>query len=164
MLGLTRWTPFTELSGLHRDLDSLFGRVFGDDAMPPRSGESFAPAVDVTRDGDTWMISMALPGVAPENVTIEVVGRTLRVRGERAMQKGEKAEPVVGEIRYGRFEREFTLPDDIDVEHVQATHRHGMLELTIPIKDAVKPRKIQIAGGSAERKELKAQERELVHS
>ena len=74
---------------------------------------------------------MAVPGVAPENMTIDVVGRTLHVRGERTMQKDETAEPVVGEIRYGRFEREFTLPEEIDSEKVQATYRHGMLELAL---------------------------------
>jgi HSP20 family protein len=155
MLSLNRWTPFAELSGLHRDLDSLFGRFLGNESMAVGSGESFAPAADVTRDGDKWRISMAVPGVAPENMTIDVVGRTLHVRGERTMQKDETAEPVVGEIRYGRFEREFTLPEEIDSEKVQATYRHGMLELTLPLKESAKPHRIEIQT-APETKQLQA--------
>ena len=77
-----------------------------------------------------WKVSLALPGISPEKVDIDIVGRTLRVRGERTADA--KAEPVIGEITYGRFEREFTLPEEIDAQHVQATYRHGMLELVLP--------------------------------
>src|SRR3982751_1420637 len=141
MLGLTRWTPFTELAGLHRDLDTLFGRVFGEPSRSQAadSFSAFTPAAEVKRDGDRWLIAMALPGIAPEQVDIDVVGRTLRIRGERSVDKNdEKIQPILSEISYGRFEREFTLPEDIDAEHVQAAYRHGMLELTLPLKESAK--------------------------
>ena len=141
MLGMTRWTPWTELAGVHRDLDSLFNRVLGE---VPRSqnAEAFTPAADVRRDGEKWNVSMALPGIAPEDVHIDIVGRTLRVRGERVAE--EKGEPVMSEITYGRFEREFTLPEEIDATHVQATYRHGMLELVLPLAEAAKPHRIAV--------------------
>jgi HSP20 family molecular chaperone IbpA len=75
MLGMTRWTPWTELAGVHRDLDSLFNRAFGD-TVRPHTGEAFTPAADLRRDGDAWKVSLALPGVAPDNVDIDIVGRT----------------------------------------------------------------------------------------
>jgi HSP20 family protein len=147
MLGLTRWTPFGELASLHRDLDSLFGRVF-DETTRSQTVDAigaFSPAADVKREGDRWMISMAIPGIAPEQVEIDAVGRTLRVRGERADDKdGEQVQPILSEISYGRFEREFTLPEDIDSEKVQATYRHGMLELVLPLKESAKPRRIEV--------------------
>jgi HSP20 family protein len=141
MLGMNRWTPWTELAGVHRDLDALFSRVFGD-TVRSQTVDSFTPAAELRRDGDTWKVSLALPGIAPEQVDIDVVGRTLRVRGERASD--EKGQPVLGEITYGRFEREFTLPEDIDAQHVQATYRHGMLELLLPLKESAKPRRIEV--------------------
>ena len=52
MLGITRWTPWTELAGVHRDLDSLFNRVFGD-TVRSQSVDAFTPAADLRRDGDT---------------------------------------------------------------------------------------------------------------
>jgi HSP20 family protein len=144
---MTRWTPWTELAGVHRDLDSLFNRVFGDnrafgDTVRPYTADTFTPPADVRRDGDTWKVSLALSGIAPEKVDIEITGRTLRVRGERTPD-GE-AEPIVSEITYGRFEREFTLPEEIDAKHVQATYRHGMLELALPLAEGAKPHRITV--------------------
>ena len=159
MLGMTRWTPFTELATLHRDLDSLFGRVFGESGPSQTSspGLTFTPAVDVVKAGDKWTVSMALPGIDPKDVEINVVGRTLRVRGERPFDGyADGVEPVVSEISYGKFEREFTLPENIDSERVQATYRHGMLELTLPLKESAKPRRIQIDTTAPETKQIKA--------
>src|SRR5512134_109487 len=111
MLNLTRWTPWSELAGLHRDLDSIFNRAMRDSADRNSDGSlsGFSPAADVRRAGDRWLVSLALPGISPDKVDIDVVGRTLRVRGERIAE--EKTEPIMNEITYGRFEREFTLPE-----------------------------------------------------
>jgi HSP20 family protein len=87
-------------------------------------------------------VSLALPGISPDNVDIDIVGRTLRVRGERTAE--EKSEPVMSEISYGRFEREFTLPEEINAKHVQATYRHGMLELVLPLAEGAKPHRIAV--------------------
>ena len=153
MLNATRWTPWTELAGLHRDLDSIFGRVFGETGSRP-TVDSFGPAADVRREGDKWMLSMALPGISPDKVEIDVVGRTLRVRGERTAPEPSNAQPILGEITYGRFEREFTLPEDIDAQHVEASYRHGMLELVLPVSEDAKPRRIEVK--AAEPKQLHA--------
>ena len=88
------------------------------------------------------MVSIAAPGMSPDKLDIDIVGRTLRVRGERASE--EKTESVLREIVYGRFEREFTLPEDINAQHVQATYRHGMLELVLPLKESAKPHRIEV--------------------
>ena len=52
--------------------------------------------------------------------------------------------PSSSEITYGRFEREFTLPEEIDAQHVQATYRHGMLELVLPLAEGAKPHRIAV--------------------
>ena len=152
MLGMTRWTPWTELAGVHRDLDSLFNRVFGD-MVRSQSVDAFTPAADLRRDGDTWKVSLALPGISPEKVDIDIVGRSLRIQGERTAD--EKGEPVIGEITYGRFEREFTLPEQIDAQHVQAAYRHGMLELVLPLAEGAKPHRIAVKAAT-EGKQLQA--------
>ncbi len=144
MLGIARWTPWTELAGLHRDLDSIVGRVFGE-TVPRQTVDSFdslTPAADVKREGDTWMVSIAVPGISPDKIEVDIVGGTLRVRGERSSE--EKTESVMSEIAYGRFERDFTLPEDIDAQRVQAAYRHGMLELVLPLKEGAKPHRIEV--------------------
>jgi HSP20 family protein len=107
-----------------------------------RGYDAFAPAADLRWSGDSWRVSLALPGVAPAHVDIEIVGRTPRVRGERTTD--DNAQPVINEIRYGRFEREFTVPQEIDAKHVQADYRHGMLELTLPLAEGAKPYRIAV--------------------
>ena len=62
---------------------------------------------------------------------------------------------MVSEISYGRFEREFALPEDIDAEHVQATYRHGMLELVLPVSEGAKPRRIEVKA-APEAKQIRA--------
>ena len=150
MLGMNRWTPWTELAGVHRDLDALFNRAVGD-ARRSQHVDGFIPAADLRREGETWKVSLALPGVSPDNVDIDIVGRTLRVQGERIAD--EKAEPVISEITYGRFEREFTLPEEIDAQHAQATYRHGMLEVVLPLAEGAKPHRIAV-NAAAEGKQL----------
>ena len=155
MLNMTRWTPWTELADLHRDLDSIFGRVFGE-SVPRQNADAFntvTPAADVKREGDKWMVSIAVPGISPDTLDINIVGPTLRVRGERSSE--QKTESVVSEIVFGRFEREFTLPDEIDAQHVEATYRHGMLELVLPLKQSAKPHRIEVKA-APEAKQLHA--------
>jgi HSP20 family protein len=141
MLNMTRWTPWTELAGVHRDLDSLFNRAFGD-TVRSHPVDSFVPTVECRRDGDTWKVSVALPGISPDKVDIEIVGRTLRLRGERTPE--DSGEVIMSEISYGRFEREFTLPEEIDAKHAQATYRHGMLALVLPLAETAKPHRISV--------------------
>jgi HSP20 family protein len=149
MVGMTRWTPWTELAGVQRDLDSIVGRLFGE-TVPRQTVDplnSFTPAADVRREGDKWMVSIAVPGMSPDKLDIDIVGRTLRVRGERSSD--QKTESVMSEIVHGRFEREFTLPEDIDAQHAKATYRHGMLELVLPLKESAKPHRIEIKAAPA---------------
>ena len=144
MLGMTRWTPWTELAVLHRDLDSIVSRVFGA-TVPDQTADSFTsftPAAGVRREGDRWMVSIAVPGISPEKLDVDIIGRTLRVRGERASEA--KTDSLGSEIAYGRFERELTLPEDIDTERVEATYRHGMLELVLPLKESAKPHRVEV--------------------
>jgi HSP20 family protein len=141
MLAMTSWTPWTELAGVHRDLDSLFNRVL-DDTGRSQGVDAFRPAADLWRDGEMWKISLALPGISPDKLDIDIVGRTLRVRGERVA--AENTAPVVNEIAYGRFEREFTLPEEIDAKHARATYRAGMLELLLPLAEGAKPHRVAV--------------------
>lgn len=140
---LTRWSPFDELTTLHREMDRLFGRAFGDVQAAPASQATFAPAIEVASEKDGWNVRLALPGVEPKDVHIEVAGNTLTVKGER--RRESKNEPYMTEITYGHFERTLQLPESIDGEKVAAAYRNGLLELRLPLRESVKPRKIEIA-------------------
>ena len=142
MLSMTRWNPFEELTGLHREMDRVFGRYVGDErAGAPAT--AWVPATEVSSGDDGWKIRVALPGIDPQDVHIDLHGNSLTISGERTRaETNGRGRP--SEFHYGRFERAFTLPANVDAEQVVAGYVNGMLELTLPLAEAAKPRRIAI--------------------
>jgi len=149
---LMRWNPVEELTNLQREVDRLFDR-YGNEAPAVPTGRAFVPATQVFADKNAWYVRMALPGVDPKGVEIEVTDNALSIRGERSDEQ-ESREPHLSEISYGRFERTFTIPITVDANKVTASYKNGMLELTLPVQEAAKPRRIEIA--TADVKAVKA--------
>ena len=143
MLSLTRWHPFNDMTDVQRDVDRVFGRMLGD--WPATPEWSWLPATEATSGSEGWTLRMALPGIDPKDVHVELTGKVLTVSGERTA-KDEPTDRHLSEIGYGRFERRFTLPEDVASDDVTATFEHGMLELTLPAAEATKSRRIEIAG------------------
>jgi HSP20 family protein len=94
---------------------------------------------------ENWRLELPMPGIDPKHVLIDVAGNTISIRS------GQQGGRDDGETRY---EQTMTVPQFLDVDRITATHRHGMLELTLPLKDTVKPRRIQIDSPAEERKQL----------
>ena len=145
MLSVTRWNPFEELTSLHREMDRVFGWSWAE--YPSDRGWCWVPATEVTSGKEGWKVRMALPGIDPKHVHVDLTGNLLTIKGERTV-KEESVERHMSEIGYGSFERRFTLPDNVDVDKVHATSDKGMLELTLPVAEATKPRRIEIEGGA----------------
>ena len=145
MLGLTRWNPFDEVFKAQRDFERIFDRFWNE--LPARTVTTQQPGFDVKTTEDEWHIRIPIPGVDPQNVTLEAAGNTLTIR---AVEPGD--DKSGSEMRY---EQSFTVPQFLDVEKVTAAHQHGMLQLTLPLKESVKPRRIQIAG-VADKKQIAA--------
>ena len=141
MLNLTRWNPFVEMNALHQELDQAFGGSL--DWVQAESERPWVPATEVASDKDGWRLRMALPGIDPKDVAVDLNGDVLTVTGER---RQEKTDRHLSEFGYGRFERRFTLPDSVVADQVSASFEHGMLELTLPVTEAAKPRRIEIGG------------------
>ncbi len=141
MLRMTRWNPFEELTNLHSEMDRVFGGPRGLYAAGKES--SWEPDAEISSGNEGWTVRMALPGIDSKDVHIDLQNKVLTVTGERALD-GEKIEPHLSEIAYGRFERSFTLPENVAQEKVNASFEKGMLELTLPVSEAAKPRRIEI--------------------
>ncbi|HXE80408.1 MAG TPA: Hsp20/alpha crystallin family protein [Vicinamibacterales bacterium] len=146
MFGLTRWSPFDEIFNFQREVDRLFERFWND--LPARTAWSSPNSFHVTSNDEGWRIDVPLPGIDPQRVTLEAVGNSLTIRAE--MPANEKGGDVT------KYEQSFTLPQFLDIDKVSASYRHGMLYLTIPLKDAVKPRRIEISATSEQPKQLVA--------
>ena len=147
MMNVTRWNPFEELNSLHRDLDRVFGYTHGDGRSAVGEA-SWAPATEIATVPDGWQVRMALPGIDPGDVKIDLNGDTLTVAGERSSRR-EDAELSRSEISYGKFERMLTLPTNVDTDRVEANFDNGMLDLSLPLAESAKPRRIEIGGKGA---------------
>ena len=141
MLSMTRWNPLEDLGTLHREMDRVFGRYIGSDE--PAAGPAWTPATEVRTGDDGWKVRMALPGIDPGQVHVDLHGGSLTISGERT-HTGENGNGYASEIRYGRFERVFTVPAKVDAERVSAHYENGMLELTLPLAETARPRRIAI--------------------
>jgi HSP20 family protein len=160
MLGLTRWSPFT----LHREVDELFNRFFGDVWQPSRSDSgdgtpTWWPAVESHSQNGTLCIRVALPGVDPKDVDVSVTDRTLTISGSRkTAHEGVEGNYFQREFAYGSFERSFSIPDGVDAGQVDAKYANGMLEIRMPAPQLAAPKKIEIQldGQASARKQIKA--------
>jgi HSP20 family protein len=109
-----------------------------------------APAIDVAENSDAYVIKAALPGWKPENVDITFEGGTLTLKGEVNEDSNGDADRNGGttwhrrEIRRHSFVRSVTLPADVEVDKAKAEFENGVLTLTLPKAEVVKPKQIKI--------------------
>ena len=136
MFGMSRWNSFDDVFNLHREVDRLFNQVWSE--MPLRQAVDASPSFPfhVRSSADGWTIDVPMPGIDPKDVKLEVAGTTLSIRAEAPSDRQDA--PVA------RYEQSLTVPQFVDLEKLTASHRHGMLRLALPIKDSVKPRRIEI--------------------
>jgi HSP20 family protein len=148
MFGISRRNSFDDVFNLHRDVDRLFNQMWSE--MPLRTPVSATPSLpfSVRSSEDGWTVDVPMPGIDPKNVRLEVAGDTLSIRAEAPSD--EKDAPVA------RFEQSLTVPPFVDLDKLTATYRHGMLRLALPIKDSVKPRRIEIQAQHDDQRQLTA--------
>jgi HSP20 family protein len=136
---------FDNLFALQREFDRVFNQFWTD--LPARTTSARSP-FQVQSDDDQWRIDVPMPGIDPKDVSIEVAGNTLTIRAGHANPGARQDQQSY------QYEQTLTIPQFLDLDRMTAAHQHGMLQLTVPIKDSVKPRRIQIAGLGDERQRL----------
>jgi HSP20 family protein len=148
---IVRWEPLRELSTIQSEMNRLFNTVF---EAPGQAGNGSAmrrwmPAMDLIETGEHFVLRADLPGLAEEDVTIEVEDRVLTVSGERTAehQASEEGYHRV-ERAFGSFSRSLTLPEGVDADAVAANFDRGVLEIRIPKPEQRKPHKITIGVGA----------------
>ena len=135
MFGLTRWNPFDEVFNVQRDVERMFDNFWNE--LPARTSHSPNGGIQVKTIDDGWRMEIPIPGIDPKNVSLEAAGQTLTIRGSEGDDKSGNGV---------RYEQSFSVPQFLDLEKLSASYRHGLLELTLPLKESVKPRRIQIEG------------------
>jgi len=149
MLYPTLWrgnrpTVWEDLLNTRRDFDRVFDRLFVGDRT---AMTVWSPSVDVRETKDEIVVSIELPGIRREDVTLTVENGMLSVSGEK---KQEFEQGKAGgdyhliERTYGRFERSFTLPRTVDQQKVKAAFENGVLNITLSKVPEAKPKQIEI--------------------
>jgi HSP20 family protein len=146
MANIVRWEPFRDLISLREAMDRLFEESF----IRPRAGW-LAPlgadslVVDVYETDQDVVVKSSVPGVKPEDIDITITGDTLTIKGEtKTEEKIEKANYIRQERRYGVFSRSLTLPTTVVAEQAKAEFENGVLTLTLPKTEEVKPKTIKV--------------------
>lgn len=145
-----RWHPGQELEELWRAMDQASNR-FTRSTEPTAAVVAFIPEVDLCDAGTSAVIKVDLPGVPRENLDISTEDGTLTISGHRDPAGPEDAGCVSGERPVGRFARRIDLPKDVDIEHVTATLRNGVLEVVLPRAAKGAGRRVTVQEGAEER-------------
>lgn len=151
-MALIRWEPAAELNTLQNEMNRLFNSLFD---TPTRqvagsATRSWIPAMDLIEENDHYVLRADLPGLSEKDVNIELESNVLTISGER---KSERTEEKTGyrrvERAYGSFSRSLTLPEGVNPDAIAAHFDRGVLEVSIPKPEQIKPRKVSISVGSS---------------
>jgi HSP20 family protein len=128
----------------YRDLAELMQDFW--DGGDTASAASWAPRLDVHENKDSYTIKADLPGMEKKDIQVTVEDGVLSIRGERQSQQetGEGGNWHRLERHYGSFLRSLDVGDSVDAEKVKAEYKDGVLTLTLPKKEAAKPRLIDV--------------------
>ena len=138
-----RSQPSRTLSDLQTEMNRLFEGVFGHPASV--AGERmWAPRCDLWETNDDLVVTFELPGVSEKDVTVSITGDLLTVKGERRWTDQTERSYHRVERAYGKFERSLQVPIPVQPNKVKASYRDGMLTVTLPKAEDVKPRDIKI--------------------
>lgn len=156
-MAIIRWTPFTDMVTLREKMNRLFEDMFtGRSEDKDLTASTWAPSVDIYETESELVMTAEIPGIDEKDVEIKIEDNTLTLKGERKFEKETKEENYHRiERSYGSFYRAFTLPNSIDPDKIQAEHENGILKITMPKRQELKPRKVKILKPSSPEKAKK---------
>lgn len=143
MANVTRWNPVRDMITLREAMDQIFNDAY----LRGRDYRQQAPAwqlpVDAYATEDAIVLTADVPGLKPEQLEVTLEGDTLTIRGE-LKNRPEDRNYLLRERATGHFERVLTINTPIDNGKVEATFEDGVLALTLPKAEAVKPKQITV--------------------
>ena len=136
-MSLTHFDPLANL----RLFEDAFTRFLSE----PASNRPWSPAVDIYETENDLVLKADLPEVNQNDIDVRVENQTLTISGERKFEKEESQKGFHRiERSYGNFVRSFAVPNTFDTEKIGAAFHNGVLTVTLPKKEAAKPRQVKI--------------------
>lgn len=146
---LTTYQPWNLLNQFRNDLEQLFEHSSGNRQLSHDSTTAatytWAPAVDIKEETNQFLIEADIPGVEPKDIEVSMENGVLTIKGERKVEsqtEGKNYQRV--ERMHGSFYRRFSLPDTADPDKISASGKEGVLQITIPKRAVVQPRRINV--------------------
>jgi HSP20 family protein len=116
----------------------------------PRTSRPWSPAVDIMETDNEIVLKADVPDVDPNQIDIEMQNQTLTIKGHRHFERNDTTKGFHRiERSYGSFVRSFTVPATVDTEKVGADYKNGVLTITLPKKEAAKPRQVKIQSAAS---------------
>jgi len=144
MADLIKWEPFRELTSLREAMDRLFEESFVRPSSWWFDGRYEVP-IDMYQTEDNVVVKASLPGYKPEEIDISITGDNLVIKGEHKEEKEVKEQDYIYKERhFGNFTRTIPIPVQVKSEKAEAVFENGVLTLTLPKAEEVKPKQIKI--------------------
>ena len=141
--------PFETLWDMQREMDRLLDTVWG---RTPTEPTTWAVPADVVETDNEIRCTLEVPGLKPDDINVVVENNVLTVSGEKKFEQTDSDESkgtYHQERRYGRFDRSFILPRNVDASRVKASYEQGVLTIALPKTEESKPRRVQINAGAS---------------
>jgi len=142
-MSISRWEPFSEIISLRDAMDRLFEDSFVRPARALRGERAATLPVDAYDTGSELVITASIPGVDPSEVEVTIEGDTLTIKGE-SKPPLENVDYLLQERRFGPFSRQLQINIPVQADKAEATFDKGVLTLTIPKAEEVRPKQIKV--------------------
>lgn len=143
---LVKWNPARDLLNITEEMNRLVQNVFHDDARETSLFKgTWSPAVDISEDNDNYYLQVELPGMSRDDVKVKYEEGMLTITGEKKAEKEDKDLNYHRvERAYGKFERSFRITSQIVADKISADFANGVLSVTLPKAEEVKPKEIEV--------------------
>ncbi len=150
MANIIRRDPFREMLSWNRAMERMLNNLY-DTELGFGEPLNLRMPLDVIEKDEEFVVKADVAGIDPNNIEITYTDNNLSIKGEISEERQEEGQEGHYHLRercYGTFSRTIAMPGTVDVDNIQAETENGVLVLHLPKKEEVKPRRIEIKGGT----------------
>ncbi len=142
---LVRWNPVNEMMNLQREINRVFNGIATNRKDADYESAVWSPMVDITEDQNEYVLYFDIPGIEKKDVKMSFADNTLTISGDRkTLEERKDVTSHRVERVFGKFYRSFTFPTQVNPDKINAKFENGVLAVTVPKAEEVRPRQIEI--------------------
>ena len=144
---LRRWDPLSDMRRMQEAMDRMWRGAYP--ATEESDMERWSVPLDVSEEGDNFMVEASLPGIKPEDIDITIEDNLLTIKGAtKAESDCSGGEYLVRERRFGAFHRSLRLPNTVDTDRAEPRYEHGVLTIMLPKAESKKAKQLKVTSGN----------------